>query len=251
VCAVDLPPQKSAAGPHELERWAERQRRRDERWLAVLSRRAVRAYRFARAPGGADLLFERLANSVLDRGGNFSGGVDSSTERVFTLPSAWHVLPRALRYTGVSDRDTFVDFGCGKGRVVHQAAKRPFHRVIGVEISPDLVEAARNGLAALAHQHKCKSVEIVRSDVVQFQVPDDLTIAYFFRPFGDQALESVLRRLVESIDRRPRRVRLIYVSPTDGTRSMILRTDRFRLAQELPGTLTKRRSQPVAIFESG
>jgi cyclopropane fatty-acyl-phospholipid synthase-like methyltransferase len=86
------------------------------------------------------------------------------------------VLPRALRYLGVSDRDTFVDFGCGKGRVVHQAARRPFRRVIGVEISPVLAEVARNGLAARRHQHRCGSVEIVVSDVTQYRVPDDLTI---------------------------------------------------------------------------
>ena len=78
-----------------------------------------------------------------------------------------------LRYLGVSDRDVFVEFGCGKGRVVHQAARRPFRRVVGVEISPVLAEAARSGLAARSHQHRCRDVEImsVAGEVRRFRPP--------------------------------------------------------------------------------
>ena len=126
-------------------------------------------------------------------------------------PSPRWTLPRALRFLGVSDRDTFVDFGCGKGRVVHQAAKRPFRRVIGVEISPALAEIARANLATRRHQHRCPNVEIVVADAKEFPVPDDLTIAYFWHPFTGETLEAVLRGIVDSIDRHPRRVRLIYL----------------------------------------
>ncbi len=129
------------------------------------------------------------------------------------MPSPWHALPRALYYLGVSDRDTFIDFGCGKGGVVHQAARRPFRRVIGVEISPVLAEIARTNLAARRRQHRCRNVEIVVSDVAEFSVPDDLTIGYLFHPFMNETLDALLRSIVDSIDRRPRRVRLIYVSP--------------------------------------
>src|SRR5215211_3685131 len=63
----------------------------------------------------------RLANRILDRGLNTSGDSDQPEHarpgRQRYVPSAWHVLPRALHYLGVSDRDTFVEFGCGKGRV--------------------------------------------------------------------------------------------------------------------------------------
>jgi predicted RNA methylase len=202
----------------------------------------------------ADLALERFADRLWGRGLDTSGAVHLHDylldDRVHYVPSAWHVLPRALRHVGVSDRDTFVDFGCGKGRVVHQAARRPFRRVIGVEISPELAESARTALAARAGQHRCRNVEIVVADVAQFRVPDDLTIGYLFRPFGEKTLETVLRGIVESLDRHPRRVRLIYMWPTDDARSMILATDRFRLAKEMSSGLVNRRSARVAIFES-
>jgi predicted RNA methylase len=197
---------------------------------------------------------QRFADRLLDRGLETSGSIElpehALDDRVAYLPSAWHVLPRALRYVGVSERDTFVDFGSGKGRIVHQAARLPFRRVIGVEVSPELVEIARSALAARTHQHRCRSVEIVLADVRQFRVPDDLTIAYLYRPFGDETLAAVLRGIVESIDRHPRRVHLVYVLPTTSARSTIVATGRFRLVKDQSSSLLNPRSGRVAIFES-
>src|SRR5687767_10057528 len=53
--------------------------------------------------------------------------------RIPYVPSTWRNLPSALRHIPISDDDVFLDLGSGKGRVVLQAAKRPFKRVIGVE----------------------------------------------------------------------------------------------------------------------
>ena len=161
---------------------------------------------------------EQLAIRVFERGLDFEGHASEPEhdhpDRRYYVPSPRWALPRALRFLGVSDRDTFVDFGCGKGRVVHQAAKRPFRRVIGVEISPALAEIARTNLATRRHQHRCPNVEIVVADAKEFPVPDDLTIAYFWHPFAGETHEAVLRGIIDSIDRHPRRVRLIYLGPT-------------------------------------
>jgi SAM-dependent methyltransferase len=169
---------------------------------------------------------DRVLNRGLDISINTSQPEHDHPDRWHYATSPWYALPRALRYVGVSDRDTFVDFGCGKGIVVHQAAKRPFRRVIGVEISPVLAEVARTNLAARAHQHKCRNVEIVVADVAEYSVPDDLTIGYFFHPFMNETFDALLRGIIDSIDRRPRRVRLIYVCPVQSPR--ILATGRFR-----------------------
>ncbi len=157
------------------------------------------------------------------------------------------MVPRALRYLGVSDRDTFLDFGCGKGRAVHQAARWPFRRVIGVEISPALAEAARTALAARRHQHRCRDVEIVVADATTYRVPDDLTVGYFYHPFGSDTFDVVVERIVESLDRNPRRVRLIYVVPP-GWQPPDVASERFRLVkkQRRIGVGPAR----VAIFES-
>ena len=194
---------------------------------------------------------ERLANLVLDRGLDTAGFAHEPEhdhpDRLHYAPSSWHVVPRALRYLGVSDRDTFLDFGCGKGRAVHQAARWPFRRVIGVEISPALAEAARTALAARRHQHRCRDVEIVVADATTYRVPDDLTVGYFYHPFGSDTFDVVVERIVESLDRNPRRIRLIYVVPP-GWQPPEVASERFRLLkkQRRIGVGPAR----VAIFES-
>jgi Methyltransferase domain len=259
--AMDLVTDDTATRQEELERWAEEQRRRLKsgtrlarlQTRLVLKRRLL-GHRLAVRSRSADRMLDRLADRLLGRGLETSGEVrlpeHERDGRVRYVPSAWHVLPRALRDVEISERDTFVDFGCGKGRVVHQAALRPFGRVIGVEVSPRLAEMARSALAARSHQHRCRNVEIVISDVRRFQVPDDMTIGYLFQPFGDETLASLLRGIVESIDRQPRLVRLIYLWPTSSARSMILATDRFRLVKEQSSSLINPRAERIAIFES-
>ena len=202
--------------------------------------------RAAEAP--RDTFVERLSNRVLDRGINTATRAfrpeHDNPERVMYVPSNWHVLPRALRHVGVSRNDTFIDFGCGKGRVVHQAARRRFGRVIGVEVSPELAEIARAALRTRSHQHRCDDVQIVVADVTDFDVPDDLTVAYLFHPFQGETLEVVLQNIADSIDRNPRRVRLIYVHPFYG--DQVLRTKRFRLLKHQRGRHLNRAS----IYES-
>jgi SAM-dependent methyltransferase len=227
VCGMDVLPDDGAARRASLEGWAAVQQRR----MDPPSRTRLALLRVQRQLASGS---QRFANRVLDRGLDTSGSVTepehAHPDRVRYVPSAWHVLPRALRYLGVSDLDTFVDFGCGKGRVVHQAARWPFRRVIGVEISPVLAEIARTNLAARRHKHRCRNVEIVVSDVTEFRVPDDLTTGYLFQPFKNETLDAVLRGIVDSIDRHPRRVRLIYVCPLNA--SQVLATGRFRLLKE-------------------
>jgi SAM-dependent methyltransferase len=256
---VDALPHDPAARREALEDWADERLERTPpgpvRFRTKVVRRLIGADRLRRGRGlvlRITRLVHRVRGPLLDRGLETSSRVTlpehAIDDRVPYVPSAWHFLPRALRYVGVSDRDTFVDFGCGKGRVVHQAARWPFRRVIGVEVSPELAEIARTALAARRHRHRCRNVEIVVSDVRDFRVPDDLTIGYFFRPFGDETLQAVLRGIVESIDRNPRRVRLIYAWPMT-SRQTISATGRFRLVTEQSSPLYSHTDR-VAIFES-
>jgi SAM-dependent methyltransferase len=209
-------------------------------------RSTLRAVRFWLARQAQRVLGLVLGRGM-DTGGVISGPEHRHPERVRYEASAWHVLPRALRYLGVSEGDAFVDFGCGKGRVVHQAAKWPFRRVIGVEISPQLAEIARGNLEARRDEHRCRSVEIVVSDAAQFPVPDDVTVGYFYWPFIGATLNTVLTRILDSLDRNPRSFRLIFVCPFNS--AQVLETGRFRLLRTQEGILDTVQSR-VEIFES-
>jgi SAM-dependent methyltransferase len=244
-----------AARRERLEQWAWKHRSRAEAEQYVRDQQRLRK-RLAKAPTaarygvvrGSSWLADRLFDRGLDTAASTNEPEHEHPDRLLYVASAWNVLPRALRFLGVSESDVFVDFGCGKGRVVHQAAQRPFRRVIGVEISPALAEIARANLAARRHQHRCRQVEIVVSDAMQFPIPDDLTIGYLFHSFRGEVLDAVLRGIVESIDRQPRRVRLIYVHPIHS--EQVLETGRFRLLKEQRPRFLLDSVSRTKIFES-
>ena len=97
---------------------------------------------------------------------------------------------------------TFVDLGAGMGRVVLLAARRPFRAVIGVEISPALVEIARENLATANDPRRvARDVKIVRADAAEYTFPRGDLAVYLYNPFRGPVLEAVLARLREAGDR--------------------------------------------------
>jgi SAM-dependent methyltransferase len=137
-------------------------------------------------------------------------------ERFRHVPSPWGILRRILRTDEVSSTDVFLDFGCGAGRMLLEAAGRyPFQRVIGVDIVPELLEVAGKLLTDNRDKLRCQTFELVRQDSAEFRVPDDVTVAYFYDPFRGSLFQSTLANLVASVERNPRRVRIIYLTPSE------------------------------------
>jgi SAM-dependent methyltransferase len=139
----------------------------------------------------------------------------STRDRDAYGPSTWFVLRRMLRPRDVGESDVFVDFGCGMGRIVLQAGRYPFRRVVGVEVAPRFSAIAREAVERGRGSMRCRSIEIVTADVIDYQIPDDLTVAFFANPFHGAVFAAVLRKLIDSVDRRPRTVRVIYNNPVE------------------------------------
>jgi SAM-dependent methyltransferase len=91
---------------------------------------------------------------------------------------------------------TFVDIGAGMGRVVFLAARRPFRAVIGVEISPALVEIARENLRALDDPRRlARDVRFVPADAAAYPFPPGNLVVYLYNPFAEPVLTAMLERL--------------------------------------------------------
>ena len=134
-----------------------------------------------------------------------------SGDRRYYAASPWRVLRQILDPDEVSSDDVFIDFGCGTGRVLLEAADRyPFKRVIGIDFVPKLVEIARDLIARNRDRFGPTEVEIIEADALEYDVPDDVTVVYMYDPFRGQIFEAVAEKLIASVDRNPRRLRLIY-----------------------------------------
>ena len=156
-------------------------------------------------------------------------------------PSSWVVLRHVFKTFPVTKADVFVDYGSGMGRVLIFAARQPFKRVLGVEMSEDLNRVARENIERNRDRFRCGDVEVVTADATEWRVPDDLTVAYFYCPFPPQVFDQVLRQLFASLDRRPRLLRIVYYFMADADRELLMATGRARqLSYKAPWHLRKR-----------
>jgi hypothetical protein len=106
--------------------------------------------------------------------------------------------------------DVLIDYGSGLGRVLVYAAMRPMKRVVGIEFSATLNDAARTNVESARPLLRCQHVEIVTADAARYEIPDDATVLYFGNPFIGSVLTAVLEQLRASLMRAPRRV--VFVS---------------------------------------
>ena len=159
----------------------------------------------------------RLERRIFERGldtHEYATTIDHfHPDRVDYQPSGWRYLRRVLRAREVGPDDVFLDIGSGRGRVLCQAGRYGFRRMIGVEIAPELNESARRNLDR-RRGLRCRDVELVTADAAEYEIPDDVTVVYLYHPFIGDTFRRVMANIVASLDRAPRRLRLIYALPT-------------------------------------
>ncbi len=131
-------------------------------------------------------------------------------------PVAPEQFRAALAHLPIRFEDfVFVDFGSGKGRALLLASEFPFKRILGVEFSPDLHAVAQQNIAkSQSPRRKCVAVESVCMDFLEFPLPLEPSVLFFFDPCDRTMLARTMTRVAESLAAHPRELYLAYVAPT-------------------------------------
>jgi SAM-dependent methyltransferase len=164
-------------------------------------------------------------------------------------PSPWRELKHVLPPSEVGPDDVFVDLGCGMGRAVLLAARYPMKRAIGVELSEELCKIARENVEKTRGKHAAKAVEIVQADVLEYQLPDDVTIVYLYNPFTGDIFQSALDGIFASLDRNPRRLRIIYRHHLEHERIMASGRARVVRRYEPKSLLRRKTGSSTNVYE--
>ncbi|GLW08790.1 hypothetical protein Misp01_39200 [Microtetraspora sp. NBRC 13810] len=193
----------------------------------------MNAYRRLRRALGRALYERRYGVRTSDVVSLTEFGLDHR-ERVYYSPASWRTLRRALPPREIGGHDVFVDLGSGMGRMVLEAAAHyPFKRVIGVELSAELDEIARSNVAGFRRRLRCPDVELVRSDVLDYPIPDDVSVVFLNNPFRGEIFSAAIGNLLRSVDRSPRPVTVVYYNPVE--EPFLLATGRFRHTRTVAG----------------
>lgn len=152
---------------------------------------------------------------------------DALRDAVQYLPSPAHITRRLLHSLGLTPAQwAFVDFGCGKGRVLLVAAQLGFRRVQGIEISPQLAEIARQNLRAYrGPRASIEHVEVTCGDARRARLPGEDTVFHFYHPFEGEVLRAVLDNIRASVEAHPRRIRVLYLGAFQGALDVLSEFD--------------------------
>ncbi|MGL3107821.1 class I SAM-dependent methyltransferase [Bradyrhizobium sp. BR 1432] len=155
-------------------------------------------------------IFERLNNFRWEAQLNISTRGIAEVDK----PDAGHyatihysAVYRVLRHLSLQPSDTFVDVGCGKGRILCCAARRPCRKVVGIDYCEEFCKEAQTNAARMRGR---RVPVVVHNGAAEEFDYTEATALFFFSPFGASTLAAVLQKMDH--DSQHRRIRLAFVN---------------------------------------
>lgn len=128
-----------------------------------------------------------------------AGSHPFAASRYRTVRAALDLVPPALRAS------SFLDVGCGDGRVLREALDAGFPHVIGRELDADLAVRARALVGPAG--------DVEAGDALATPIADDVQVAFLNNPFDEVLVERFAHLLADSLLRRPRPLLVLYLNP--------------------------------------
>ena len=102
-------------------------------------------------------------------------------------------LDRILKDLVLTRDDSFIDIGCGKGRVISYMVSRSFPcRLTGIEINPDVSEVARRWTS------RYPNIEIIEGDAFGLDY-NDYTVLFMYRPMEEFTFKMFVELLESTL----------------------------------------------------
>jgi SAM-dependent methyltransferase len=124
------------------------------------------------------------------------------------------IVRKGLSALGAYEDYTFIDYGCGKGRVVVVAGEFPFQEVVGVELSAALAATARANAAKVALQFPDRPrINIIEANVSAFPLPPRMIACFNYHAFGPEIVAGIIRKFETALANHIRHMFFIYYNP--------------------------------------
>ena len=145
-------------------------------------------------------------------------------------PTPYPVLERLAGSGLIRKNNVLLDYGCGKGRVDFFLSWQTRCRSIGIEYDERIYEKAKENKRTSV----CASrVAFERGDAELFSVPPAVDRMYFFNPFSQEILRSVLRRVLESYYEAPREILLFFYYPSEEYVSFLMTVNELTFLDDI------------------
>lgn len=152
----------------------------------------------------------------------------------YEATSYW-MLDELFKEYEIDSSGTFVDFGCGKGRVLFYVHHHYHVPVVGVEMNEQLYRAALvNEASYLQSKKKLKQPIRIEHEIAENYVINETDTCFFlFNPFSLQIFSKVIRNILRSIEKNSRTVDIILYYPAEEYIDYLESETPFTLVQEV------------------
>ncbi len=139
------------------------------------------------------------------RSRNKAPGLEYQSHHPEIIRSSLSLLP--IRFEDFA----FLDFGCGKGRVLLVASEFRFKRIVGLELAPQLSKIARQNVKRFRSRvRRDTEIEVLTADATEYELPVEPQVLYFFSPFTLELMNEVLGKIERSLQQSPREMFILF-----------------------------------------
>ena len=135
-------------------------------------------------------------------------------------------LSKILKTFAISNTDSIIDVGSGKGGALLSMAGFPFGRIAGLEFCPEFYRIAKENIL----KSGIINVSLISADATRFEHYADYNYIYLFNPFFGQVFDDFMHKLIHSLVSHPRKLTILYAHPT--CHSMVMQHNIFKKVNE-------------------
>ena len=132
----------------------------------------------------------------------------------YEATSYW-MLDELFKHYQLGQSDAFVDYGCGKGRVLYYVHNRFQVSVTGVEMNQShYQDALANEKMYLKHNNK--NGDLIRIECClaeDYQIKENENCFFFFNPFSLQIFINIVNNILNAVEQNKRTVDIILYYP--------------------------------------
>lgn len=140
-------------------------------------------------------------------------GIDISHATIYMPVNYYvleHLMQEIVKYGG---NKTFLDIGCGKGRVMIVAADYGFEQITGIDFSKKFCEETDTTIHLYSQKNPAVHFTIINCDALGFEIPKEITTIFLFNPFDEVIMSSVVSHIIRSQQHDPRTIWVMYANP--------------------------------------
>lgn len=145
-------------------------------------------------------------------------------------PTPYDILDLIVDSGFITKNDNVVDMGAGKGRVAIYLSNQIGCRVTGIEYDDKIYNQAVENLKSTTMDNNASFINV---SAEEYEVLQEDTAFFFFNPFSEKILETVLSNIVTSYYESNREIKLIFYYPSLEYVGRLMTNDALEFVDEI------------------